>query len=52
MNVGARSGVLVEADAPAAAEDAVVPLDQFREGVPGRLVERLDRALGHQAREM
>ena len=34
--------VLVEADAPATAEDAVVRLDERRERVPRRLVERLD----------
>src|SRR5262249_24743060 len=32
-----------EADAPAAAEDAVVVLDQCGERVPGRLVQRPDR---------
>jgi hypothetical protein len=40
----------VEAHAPAAAEDAVVALHESGEGIPCRLVERLDgvRRHGHR----
>ena len=45
-----RAFVAVEPYAPAAAEDAVVRLDDGRERVPGRLVERPNREA--QAREI
>lgn len=50
MEGGSASGLVVEADAPAAAEDAVVRFDQGGEGIPGRNIESLDR-IGRHERE-